>query len=167
MIGFALSFSIQFHSYEQFTDPWRALVKTTVMMMGEFEYADLFTDNNEAPRRLPATSRVIFLLFIILASIVLMNLMVGLAVSDIQGLQEEGHVRRLEKQAEFLRQLEKVISFKAIESKWFPGIVSKILKRKRSIATTIVIYPECTGSRKNKYDKNLPPELIGSCYTPV
>lgn len=75
-------------------------------MMGEYEYSDLFGD---VTPRLVATSRVIFLLFIILASIVLMNLMVGVAVNDIQALQIEGHAKRLEKQAEFIRQLEKVL----------------------------------------------------------
>lgn len=159
VIGFALSFSIQFYNEGQFNDPWCSLVKTTVMMMGEFEYAGLFEDTEM--KRLPATSRVIFLLFIILASIVLMNLMVGLAVSDIQGLQQEGHVRRLEKQAEFLRQLEKVISFKAIESKWFPGFIRKFLKGKRCIATTFVIQPEHSGTGKNKRDRKLPNELLG------
>lgn len=146
------------------------------MMMGEFEYGDLFSDddttnfnisatsadvvvNNMSRTRLPVTSRVIFLLFVILASIVLMNLMVGLAVSDIQGLQQEGHVRRLEKQAEFLRQLEKVISFKAIDSKWFPSILRKFLKEKRCISTICVI-----SSEKNKRERKLPNELLGKYY---
>lgn len=78
------------------------------MMMGEYGYSDLFEDYPHVIPRLVATSRVIFLLFIILASIVLMNLMVGVAVNDIHALQIEGHAKRLEKQAEFIRQLEKV-----------------------------------------------------------
>lgn len=82
VIGFALSFSVQFPQSHQFADPWRALVKTTVMMTGEFDYGDLFTEND--PQRLIATSRLVFLLFVLLASVVLMNLMIGLAVSDIQ-----------------------------------------------------------------------------------
>lgn len=159
VLGFALSFSVQFYNEGPFNDPWCSLVKTTVMMMGEFEYSGLFEEPEDGQlKRLPATSRVIFLLFVILASIVLMNLMVGLAVSDIQGLQQEGHVRRLEKQAEFLRQLEKVISFKAIESKWFPGILQKFLRGKRCIATTFVIHPE---HAKGKKDKKFPNELLG------
>nr|CAD7260241.1 unnamed protein product [Timema shepardi] len=86
VIGFAFSFYIQFQEEAQFCDIWRSFVKTTVMMMGEFDYGDLFTEpkSPNSITRLPATSRIIFLLFVILASIVLMNLMVGLAVSDIQ-----------------------------------------------------------------------------------
>lgn len=111
ILGFALSFSIQFHSSLHFKDPWKSAVKTVTMMMGEYEYSDLFGHEDAVVPRLVATSRIIFLLFIILASIVLMNLMVGVAVSDIQRLQIEGHAKRLEKQAEFIRQLEKVGGF--------------------------------------------------------
>lgn len=129
VIGFALSFSIQFRSYEHFADPWRALVKTTVMMMGEFEYADLFADSRDSSL-LP---RIIFLMFIILTSIVLMNLMVGLAVSDIQELQRRGRARKLEKRAEFLCQLEKVISSRQLNSKYVPALIKRVFVRRSFI----------------------------------
>lgn len=112
IVGFALSFSVLFHGNTQFSSSWRAIVKTVVMMMGEYEYNDLFEpidDMNKAsfvearnnlsnlvhssdrhsPNLLSITGRVIFITFVMLASIVLMNLMIGLAVSDIQGLLNE------------------------------------------------------------------------------
>lgn len=64
-------------------------MKTVVMMMGEYEYGDLFSDEKNGSSFLTATSRVVFLAFVMLASIVLMNLMIGLAVNDIQGLEKE------------------------------------------------------------------------------
>lgn len=78
-------------------------MKTVVMMMGEYEYGDLFPDESHPHRSgeedansaggekhfLRVTSRVVFLGFVVLASIVLMNLMIGLAVNDIQGLEKE------------------------------------------------------------------------------
>lgn len=157
VIGFALSFSIQFHSYDQFADPWRALVKTTVMMMGEFEYADLFADDATNVQGLPAISRVTFLMFIILTSIVLMNLMVGLAVSDIQGLQKAGHARKLEKQAEFLGQLEKVIGSKQLKSKFIPVWIRRYLARKSFISVKY----ELKTSGKFRRSKKLSRRLIG------
>lgn len=57
------------------------------MMMGEYEYEDLF--NSKKNIFLPITSRIVFFVFIMLASIVLINLMIGLAVNDIQGLEKE------------------------------------------------------------------------------
>ncbi|KAK5643782.1 hypothetical protein RI129_007627 [Pyrocoelia pectoralis] len=165
VIGFALSFSIQFHGFEEFSNPWHSIVKTTVMMMGEFEYSNLFKATaDEQLTRLRLTSRIVFMGFIILASIVLMNLMVGVAVSDIQGLQEEGHGRRLEKQAEFIRQFEKVISVKIIDSKWFPGLIGHYLRRRGRIHLKLMIQPELTGYRSydGKNTKKLPLELVES-----
>ncbi|KAJ8971001.1 hypothetical protein NQ317_012582 [Molorchus minor] len=157
VIGFAFSFSIQFHNYDQFADPWRALVKTAVMMMGEFEYADLFADEAVAPYRLPATSRFIFLAFIILTSIVLMNLMVGMAVSDIQELQRLGYAKKLEKQAEFLCQLEKVISSRQLNSKYVPAIIKRVFARRSFINTKYVVKTSAEFQR----DENIPRRLIG------
>jgi len=56
------------------------------MMMGEYEYKELFDYEKNF---LPITSRIVFFVFTMLASIVLINLMIGLAVNDIQGLEKE------------------------------------------------------------------------------
>lgn len=110
LIGFALSFMIQFHSKAPFDDPWAAFVKTMVMMTSEFDYLDLF---DEEQTKSIGTSfiiiRILFLTFLILAGIVLMNLMVGVAVNDLQNLEMHGNIRRLEKQVEFLSALESVV----------------------------------------------------------
>jgi transient receptor potential cation channel subfamily A member 1 len=43
VIGFTLSFYVQFHDNALFDDPWKSFIKTIVMMAGEFEYkASLF-----------------------------------------------------------------------------------------------------------------------------
>jgi len=86
IVGFALSFAVLFHGNDQFHDFWRAIVKTVVMMMGEYEYNELFDIEKDF---LPITSRIVFFVFTMLASIVLINLMIGLAVNDIQGLEKE------------------------------------------------------------------------------
>ncbi|XP_044254236.1 transient receptor potential channel pyrexia-like [Tribolium madens] len=151
VVGFSLSFSIEFANCREFNDPWRALVKTTVMMMGEFDYSDLFT-GLERP-----SSRVIFLLFIILTSIVLMNLMVGLAVSDIQCLQMVSHARKLEKMADFLAQLEKVLTSEKFKKRWVPQIVKKILRR-----NFIDVRYELETSARFRRSKKLSSKLIDS-----
>lgn len=128
------------------------------MMMGELEYTSIF----EGPHKLIVTSRLIFLVFIILASVVLMNLLVGLAVKDIDTLQQEGHVRRLEKQAEFIRQLEMVISLKILHGWWVPKFMRKIMNWTRNSPTIITIQPDgrCNVS-KQKWHADLPYEVIG------
>jgi hypothetical protein len=59
-----------------------AVVKTLVMMAGEIEYENFVYENGEA--LYPITGHTMILIFTVLVSIILMNLLVGLAVSDIQ-----------------------------------------------------------------------------------
>jgi len=83
-MGFVFSFCVQFHESTQFSNVWWSMVKIVVMMMGEYEYGELFPEDDKKELRLKGTSRIIFLAFVVLSSIVLMNLMIGLAVNDIQ-----------------------------------------------------------------------------------
>lgn len=102
--GFSVSFFILFHKNPQFDSLWKTFSKTIVMMTGEYEYGDLFTlisPNNETEHNpvdsqqeiydnLPfVTGRIVLIIFVIIASIVFMNLMVGLAVRDVQALVNE------------------------------------------------------------------------------
>ncbi|EZA52439.1 Transient receptor potential channel pyrexia [Ooceraea biroi] len=140
IVGFALSFSVLFHRNEQFSDFWMSLVRTVVMMMGEYEYEDLLSaDEKGKAAFLPITSRIVFFIFILLASIVLINLMIGLAVNDIQALEREGHIRRLLKQAEFVAHLERVTSHKIFRSNWLHPRFKMLLHSRRDIPTKIML----------------------------
>ncbi|KAK9302977.1 hypothetical protein QLX08_005233 [Tetragonisca angustula] len=86
IVGFAFSFAVLFHGNDQFRNLWRAVVKIVVMMMGEYEHSDLFSDEKNGNSLLSATSRIVFLVLVVLAGMVLMNLMIGI-VND-QGLEE-------------------------------------------------------------------------------
>ena len=79
----AASFCVLFPNYQSFNvQTVSALVKTLVMMAGEIEYENFIYENGEAI--FPFTGHFMILLFVVLISIILMNLLVGLAVSDIQ-----------------------------------------------------------------------------------
>ncbi|KAL2740878.1 transient receptor potential channel pyrexia-like [Vespula squamosa] len=141
IFGFALSFTVLFHNNDQFHDCWKAIVKTVVMMMGEYDYENLFPNDTKGDKSfLTVTSRVIFLGFIILASMVLMNLMIGLAVNDIQGLQKEGHIRRLLKQAEFVAHLEKLTSHQIFKSNWLHPWFRTIVNSRRVVTTKMLLH---------------------------
>ncbi|XP_076673134.1 transient receptor potential channel pyrexia isoform X2 [Andrena cerasifolii] len=139
IVGFALSFAVLFHGNDQFRNSWRAVVKTVVMMMGEYEYGALLSDGKNGSSFLPATSRVVFLAFVMLASIVLMNLMIGLAVNDIQGLEKEGHIRQLLKQAEFVGHLERLTSHRIFRSNWLHPWLSSLLDSRSGVPIKITI----------------------------
>ena len=78
-----ISFCVLFPNYQSFNvRTVSALVKTLVMMAGEIEYENFIYENGDAI--FPFTGHFMILLFVVLISIILMNLLVGLAVSDIQ-----------------------------------------------------------------------------------
>ena len=72
------------------------------MMAGELEFEDIFSNRIE----FQGTCHVMFLAFVILVTVILTNLLVGLAVSDIQGLQASAGLDRLLRQAELVSRLE-------------------------------------------------------------
>lgn len=97
-------------------------------------------DASDSELHLPLTSRIIFLIFVIVTTIVMMNLMVGLAVSDIQAVQAEGHFRRLLKQAQFVDHLETIISH-PIFTKFLPKCIIYFLTRRRRVITELTLQP--------------------------
>ncbi|XP_043497215.1 transient receptor potential channel pyrexia-like [Polistes fuscatus] len=163
VFGFALSFTVLFYENEQFHDCWRAIVKTTVMMMGEYDYESLFPNDTKSDKSfLEFTSRVIFLGFVILVSMVLMNLMIGLAVNDIQGLQKMGHIRQLLKQAEFVAHLEKLTSHQIFKSNFLHSWFRKIVDSKRVMPTKIVLH--CRDNNLCESCRGMSVKLIESLF---
>lgn len=74
------------------------------MMSGELEFEDIFY--GDVPVKYPVTAHIMFLSFVLLVTVILTNLMVGLAVSDIQGLQVSASLDRLVRQAELVSRYE-------------------------------------------------------------
>ena len=73
-----------------------SLVKTFVMMVGEFEYEALFPhDAADNPPPFEYYSNLMFVVFVLVMGIVVLNLLVGLAVDDIQEIQENAKMHQL------------------------------------------------------------------------
>ncbi|CAD5111526.1 DgyrCDS829 [Dimorphilus gyrociliatus] len=64
---------------------------TSVMMIGEMDFGDLF--EMESHRNF--TSYIIFVIFLILMAIIVMNLLTGLAVDDVNALRKKAVARKL------------------------------------------------------------------------
>ncbi|XP_076287517.1 transient receptor potential cation channel subfamily A member 1 [Lasioglossum baleicum] len=158
IVGFALSFTVVFHRGDQFQDSWNAFVKTLVMMTGEFEYDDLFNVTMKgASSPLLFTGKAVFLAFIMLVSITLMNLMIGLAVNDIQDLERQGHIGQLLKQAEFVSHLEGLISHPIFHSCCLPLSVQWFLNLRRNIPSTFHFhYHKCKSNRSSNLSGDIP-----------
>lgn len=103
LVAFSLSFGVLFTNYPAFLVSW-TMLKTIAMMAGELEMEDIFYDDTKI--LYPVTAQAMFLAFVLLVTVILTNLLVGLAVSDIQGLQASAGLDRLSRQAELVARLE-------------------------------------------------------------
>ena len=110
LIAFALSFYILFKGNSEqdgakmFANPPVSLLKTIVMFTGEFDVSDLSFDT------FPYTGHVIFLLFVVLVAIVLLNLLNGLAVSDTGEIRKDAERLSLAARAKLISRIEGLVN---------------------------------------------------------
>ncbi|CAL4060386.1 unnamed protein product, partial [Meganyctiphanes norvegica] len=108
IIAFALSFYTVLRDMPPFETPGKSILKTTIMMIGEFEFDSIF-NNEDLDLPYPEVTTVVFVAFIILMSIIIMNLLVGLAVDDIKQVQDQAMLKRLAMQTQLVLDVETVI----------------------------------------------------------
>ena len=113
--AFALSFGVLLDEDYAFQHYLFRIIKVLAMMTGELEYDEIF---GTAEVKYSITTHLVFALFLLFGTIILMNLLVGLAVSDIQGLQKSAVLDRLVWQTELLAHFEGVMF-----SKWLSFII--------------------------------------------
>ena len=76
----------------------------------EFEYDSIFEDPNQ-PLHNYISAIVIWVIFIVMMPILLMNLLVGLAVDDIKGVQENAELKRFEMQVVLVLNTERKLPY--------------------------------------------------------
>nr|XP_047127742.1 uncharacterized protein LOC101237623 [Hydra vulgaris] len=106
LIGFGLSFFTLLHNQQPFSGYFRSIVKTFVMMLGELTYGSTFKQENKKAHN-EDLSIIIFLLFAIIMVIVVMNLLVGLAVGDIESVRKNAYLRVLQRKVYYLNILDR------------------------------------------------------------
>ncbi|PAA94850.1 hypothetical protein BOX15_Mlig019356g1 [Macrostomum lignano] len=120
VVSFSLTFFVLLQNQIAFSSMAKTLLKTSVMMIGEFEYTSIF-DEQFNPENLyspdsqvfyDASSYLVFAFFMVVMSIIIMNLLVGLAVDDIKAVQEQASLKRLAMQVELALDVESVLPAK-------------------------------------------------------
>ncbi|XP_048241956.1 transient receptor potential cation channel subfamily A member 1 homolog isoform X2 [Haliotis rufescens] len=118
LAAFALGFHTLLQNQIPFRDVANSILRTSVMFIGEIDYNDIFNagvnatgdeygkDNNLI---YPTATSVMFSTFILLACIVLMNLLVGLAVDDIKGITREATFKRTSMHVDMVLDVETVL----------------------------------------------------------
>ncbi|XP_075982691.1 transient receptor potential channel pyrexia isoform X2 [Anticarsia gemmatalis] len=160
LIAFGLAFSVLFSNYPAFKLP-ASLVKTVMMMSGELEYEDIFYNNcTNNDIHYPVTAHAMFLVFVLLVTVILTNLLVGLAVSDIQALQESAGLDRLVRQTQLVAHLESMLF-----SSLLTCAPKQLLTVLRCGALLTVSHMRTLTIRPNDPRENrIPKELISSIY---
>lgn len=86
------------------------MVKTTVMMIGEFEFDSIFfPEDCENALPYPVSTTILFVVFLVVMAIIIMNLLVGLAVDDIKAVQEQAVLKRLAMQVDLVLDVERLL----------------------------------------------------------
>lgn len=100
MLAFAFGFYVLMQNHIAFKSVGQAMLKTSVMMIGEFEFEDTFNmqySGNDESKVVyyNGVTYTMFVFFLIIMSIIIMNLLVGLAVDDIKAVQEQAALKRM------------------------------------------------------------------------
>ncbi|XP_069369144.1 transient receptor potential cation channel subfamily A member 1 [Paralichthys olivaceus] len=132
--AFGLAFHALMLNQKEFDSVELSVMQTFVMMVGELNYQNNFLEaymNNELP--FGPLTYLIFVQFVLLMPILLMNLMIGLAVGDIAEVQRNAVLKRIAMQIELHTALEDKLPY------WFMKRVDK---------PSITIYPNRKCSRR-------------------
>lgn len=137
------------------------MLKTIIMMSGELEFEDIFY-NKEGPKVLyPVTAAAMFFAFVLLVTVILTNLMVGLAVSDIQGLQASAGLDRLCRQAELVARLESLFFSKLLRKA--PRELILLCQRSALLRTSRHKLQFCVRPNDPR-DNRLPKDMVVEVY---
>ncbi|CAL7948258.1 unnamed protein product [Xylocopa violacea] len=166
LIGFTVSFCVIFVGEPSFGNPFTGLIKVLAMMAGELDFDGLITQidqdlESEGPvviyHPLSVCSQILFTLFIVFVTVILMNLLVGIAVHDIQGLRNHAGLTKLVRQTKLILFTEMVLHNSSIPyafRKWMSDHKINVENRRR----VLVVKP------LNPLEKRLPKDILKAAY---
>ncbi|XP_050461502.1 transient receptor potential channel pyrexia-like isoform X1 [Cataglyphis hispanica] len=166
LIGFTISFCVIFAGEPAFDNPFTGLIKVLAMMAGELDFEGLINSADDESMAndsfiiyhpLSVCSQILFTLFIVFVTVILMNLLVGIAVHDIQGLRNHAGLTKLVRQTKMILFTEMVLhntTIPYIFRKWMSDHKIDIENRKRML----VVKP------LNPLEKRLPKDIMKAAY---
>ncbi|XP_070529665.1 transient receptor potential channel pyrexia-like [Cardiocondyla obscurior] len=171
LIGFTVSFCVIFPRSKWFSSPHTGLIKVLAMMTGELGFDDFFFSSEKGGLPfhdsiggtswilLQISAQLCFVLFLLFVTIVLMNLLIGIAVHDIKGLQKTAGLAKLVRQTKLIYDVEIAIFHGFTPSKRFFAYMRwAALLLPSPLRTVLIVRP------LNPREKRLPREVLFAAY---
>ena len=95
VLAFSLAFYILLSENNPFINPGNSFMKTMVMLLGELEYEGNFMWTPSDKTIYFPSTQILIMLFVLLGCIAIMNLLVGLAVDELDVMRQKGKEIRL------------------------------------------------------------------------
>ena len=164
LIGFAVSFCVIFVHEPSFRNPFTGFIKILAMMAGELDFEVVINkanlQNNDSVLGyypLYICSQILFSLFVVFIVVILMNLLVGIAVHDIQGLRCHAGLTKLVRMTKLIIYTEMAqskIKIPPFLKKWLPQNHFEVQNRKH----ILVVRP------LNPLENRLPRDILNEAY---
>ncbi|XP_067935402.1 transient receptor potential cation channel subfamily A member 1-like isoform X2 [Watersipora subatra] len=114
--AFAWCFSITQHRTEEFETPYIGLLSTMNMALGELSFVDRFVISNTGPFR--GDNFVLITIFMVVVPIALVNLLIGVAVGDIDLVKSKATLRFISLNVETIDEYQRH-ALKYVQKKWY------------------------------------------------
>ena len=141
-IAFTLAFSIILKHVDSFNDYLAVFVRTLVMMTGEIEFSDIISSSESKATLI--VSQIYIFIFVILITILMINVITALAVGNLPDIVVLGKITRLTKEASYVDSYERLISlFKRFHfAQYISQTIFDCLQRLGALNTKIItIWP--------------------------
>ncbi|XP_069690714.1 transient receptor potential channel pyrexia-like [Periplaneta americana] len=158
LIGFTLAFCVIFPKTDIFQNPAFGFIQVIALMIGSVEYEDLVFEEDKKGFVLTISAHLVFLLFMLFVTIIMMNLLVGIAVRDIQGLQKTAGLSKLVRQTKLISSIEL-----SLFNNWLPKYMLMVIRHTALISPSgyrVVLHVKPLNHR----EKRLPKDILRAAY---
>ncbi|XP_014485914.1 PREDICTED: transient receptor potential channel pyrexia-like, partial [Dinoponera quadriceps] len=171
LVGFTASFCIIFPHDELFSSFSMAFIKILAMMTGELTFDYFFQSNKTFSQAdLPDVNRntwvfqqisaqFFFMLFLLIVTIVLMNLLIGIAVHDIKGLQKSAGLEKLVRQTNLIYDMEVALHTAVLPKRLLKWLRWSALIQPSPVCPDITVHP------LNPRETSLPRDILSAAYS--